>query len=115
MCEKDLRIRRLMDARGLRPTPFAQEIGVKTSTVFSIYKGKTHFDNIRVGTFSSIAKGLDMSVDELLTGRRPDGLSDDEAKLVRYFRSASESGRWGILGAARSISEQSPRDVPEDG
>lgn len=62
------RIARLMDERGLKPFPFAKSIGVPSSTMTSIYKGKVKFDNITIGNFIKIAHGLGMTADELYYG-----------------------------------------------
>ena len=61
-------IREIMDERELKPTPFARSIGVKTSTMFSIYRGKVSFGGISVDNFIRIAHGLGMTAEELYYG-----------------------------------------------
>lgn len=69
MCnEANKRIAKLMDERGLKPFPFAKSIGVPSSTMTSIYKGKVKFDNITIGNFIKIAHGLGMTAEELYYG-----------------------------------------------
>jgi len=76
---RDNRIGDLMRERGLKPFPFSKEIGVKSSTMTSIYKGKVNFENIRIDTFLKIAKGLGMTAEELFYG--------DEHKMHKHVYS----------------------------
>ena len=70
---QDDRIGNLMRERGLKPFPFSKEIGIKPSTMASIYRGEVHFDNIRIDTFLKIAHGLGMTADELYEGHVYEG------------------------------------------
>ena len=98
----DNRIGDLMRERGLKPFPFSKEIGVKSSTMTSIYKGKVNFENIRIDTFIRIAHGLGMTADELFYGERSDQLQIDSAEqhIVDCYRSTDARGKAAITRTA---------------
>ena len=96
------RIRTAMDERGLKPTPFAKSIGVKVSTMFSIYRGEVAMERIAVDNFIRIAHGLDMTVEELYYGESPEpsDLSDDERSVIDGYRKLDIRGKRAV---ARTI------------
>lgn len=112
MCESgNVRIKRLIDARGIKPTQFALDTGVKNSTLFAIYKGKTKFGNIRIETFARIARGLGMSLDELWGDEQHGGLSEDESLLLAAYRKANQIGKYFILRSAETVNSQDPNSL----
>lgn len=119
--ELNLRIARLMDERGLKPFPFAKSIGVKSSTMTSIYKGKVTFEKISIGNFLKIAHGLGMTAEQLYYGEdmsedgmdRASSLAPDEREIVDGYRAADERQRERLLDDARREVEYANRDATE--
>lgn len=68
MENRNTRIGDIMRKRGIKPFPFSKKIGVKSSTMTSIFKGEVNFENIRIDTFLKIADGLGMTAEELYYG-----------------------------------------------
>ena len=110
------RIGDLMRERNLKPFPFSKEIGVKSSTMTSIYKGEVNFENIRIDTFIRIAHGLGMTADELFYGEIPaeQPITTGEQKMLDVYRSATNHGRClidaVIDGEARHVDEQAKNE-----
>lgn len=98
-------IRRIMDERGLRPTPFARSVGVKTSTMFSIYRGQVQMKNIAVGNFLKIAHGLGMTAEELYYGeKQPIAYADErEADMHRIWGELDEERRGRLHSTAQDM------------
>lgn len=107
--ELNLRIAKLMDERGLKPYPFAMSIGVKSSTMTSIYKGRVIFENISITTFLKIAHGLGMTAEELYYGEdaatrgescQPP-ITADEQVLLDGYRVADDKSRERFIDDAK--------------
>ena len=65
---RNTRIGDIMREKGLKPFPFSKKIGIKPSTMSSIFNGEVTFENIRIETFLKIAQGLGMTAEELYYG-----------------------------------------------
>jgi len=121
--DRDLKIARLMDERGLKPYPFAKANEIASSTMTSIYKGKTQFENISINTFLKIAHGLGMTAEELYYGTNADGcecsdrdepsITADEQTIVDTYRAAGRLGKRVILATAREVAEDMELDARE--
>ena len=118
-------IRKAMDERGLKPTTFARAVGVKTSTMFSIYRGEVNVGGISIDNFLKIAHGLGMSAEELyygyVDGEHGNKYSDDRqrdandiwehvseeyrAQMVSHVQTIEKAYRYEIEHTAKDGSE----------
>jgi transcriptional regulator with XRE-family HTH domain len=109
--DMNTRIGDLMRKRGIKPFPFSKAIGVKSSTMTSIFKGEVNFENIRIDTFIKIARGLGMTAEELYYGSEPEQpvVTPEEQHMIDVYRDAPQAGRDMIDAvintAARQIDE----------
>ena len=108
--DRNLKIARLMDERGLKPYPFAKANEIASSTMTSIYKGKVQFENISINTFLKIAHGLGMTAEELyydekaepgMDERSHPSISADEQVVVDGYRIADATQKRRMLSAAK--------------
>ena len=108
--DRNLKIARLMDERGLKPYPFAKANEIASSTMTSIYKGKVQFENISINTFLKIAHGLGMTAEELyydekaephMDERSHPSISPDEQVVVDGYRIADATQKRRMLSAAK--------------
>ena len=88
-------IKETLDARGLKPTPFAREIGIPTSTMFSIYRGQVAFGKITIENFLKIAHGLGMTAEELYYGEQPARSYADprQGRINEQYEGMNERGQ----------------------
>ncbi len=96
------RLKQLIDTRGIKSAQLAQAVGLSTSTMDDILKGKTNELNIGVDKMLKIASVLRVSV-EFLYGRdepiRQYSPSDPaERRLLEQFRELNEEGQEKALG-----------------
>ena len=119
-------LKSLARSRGTNLKRVAEECGIPPTTLYAISRGDTNFDNVGIGTAIKVAGALDMSVEELYTGKptvtytaislsgygnaEPNGsesddppLNDDERELVSYFRQLTPSGKHAILAGLKEL------------
>lgn len=123
-------LKSLARSRGTNLKRVAEECGIPPTTLYAISRGDTNFDNVGIGTAIKVAGALDMSVEELYTGKttvtyaainlseygdaEPNGsesddppLNDDERELVELFRSLPPKGRHAVLVGLRDFAGRS--------
>jgi hypothetical protein len=97
-----------MDERGLKPTTFARTVGVKTSTMFSIYRGEVNVGGISIDNFLKIAHGVGMSAEELyygyVDGEHGNEYSDDRQRDANdVWEHVSEEYRAQMFSHVKTI------------
>lgn len=109
-------IRDIMEKRGLKPTTFAREIGIPSSTMFSIYRGQVEIGRISVENFIRIAHGLGMSVEELYYGKPPERVYLDprQVSLNGHFESFNEAGKDELSRMADRMSHDPSIRIEKD-
>lgn len=86
------KLKQLLDEKCVKPSTFANAIGVKTSTIDDILKGKTNDLNIGVDKVLRMAQWLGVTVEELYERETPD-LTSQEKRLLNYYRELNEEGQ----------------------
>lgn len=86
------KLRQLLDEKHVKPATFANAIGLKTSTIDDILKGKTNDLNIGVDKVLRMAQWLGVTVEELYERDTPE-LTVQEKHLLSYYRELNEEGR----------------------
>ena len=119
------RIKEELDKRNIKPTTFAKSIGVKVSTMFSIYRGEVQLERVSIDNFLKIAHGLGMSAEELyygyVDGEHGNEYSDDRqrdandvwehvseeyrAQMVSHVQTIEKAYRYEIEHATKDGSE----------
>lgn len=105
------KLERLLAIRNMKPASFARMIGVKTSTIDDIIKGKTNELNIGVDKVLRIAKGLGISVEELYD-EAPTKVSAEEAHLIDLWRGATPDGKKASLSVLEVL--QTPKSQRQE-
>lgn len=59
-----------------------------------------------------VAKELNVSLDWLLTGKNPEGLSQNESKLVDLYRNTNDTGQPLTMKHAEDVQKALPRQEP---
>lgn len=110
------RIKELLDQRREKPATFANRIGIPTSTMYSITRGNTKFDNISIGVFMKIAHGLGMTAEELYYGeaRRMEYADPLQEKLNGCFEVLNQESRETIAGVVASFAADPERRTVKD-
>lgn len=97
-------------SRGTNIKKLAEKIDVTPSTLYAIANGSTDFDHIGISLFNKIADALNVTTDELykILKDDSDGISDgslhlteNELRLVFYYRNSNENGKDAILNSAK--------------
>ncbi|HGJ5879086.1 MULTISPECIES: helix-turn-helix domain-containing protein [Arsenophonus] len=86
---------------GLTQAQFAQQVGVQTMSQFNYEKGKRAPDAIYLEKAAIV--GVDVLY--IITGQRTpnlNGITNDEAEIIRLYRSAPLSVKTAIYGALTS-------------
>lgn len=108
------RIAALLNERGIRPAVFAKQIGVPSSTIYSIVNGKQNFEKIGIGTFIKIARGFGMDAEELYDGTYMLDPAMSEIKST-YMQTTPEGKRF-MVANAKTVRELYPsEDAKNDG
>lgn len=110
------RIKNLLEQRKLKPATFANEIGVPTSTIYSITRGNTQFEKISIGVFMKIAHGLGMTAEELYYGRpsRVEYADPRQEKLNGCYEVLNEESKETIAGVVASFAADPERRTVKD-
>lgn len=105
------RIKELLEAKKEKPASFAKKIGVPTSTMYSITRGNTKFENISIGVFMKIAHGLGMTAEELYYGesRKVEYADPLQEKLNGCFESLNPESRETIVEVVASYAADPER------
>lgn len=99
--------KRFMDERGLKPHPWAQAAGLRSSTIYNFLSGKSL--SLSSDTLERLAKAAGASVDEILSGEKTNHRHDAPV-LVPYT-----VGVYGRLFAMdRPMHVQRPAGVPAE-
>lgn len=88
---------KMLAERNIKPSVFAAKIGIKTSTLDDLLKGKTSEYNMGVDKIIKICKGLGISVEDLYGLQKP-RLSDNEAILLRNYHFLNAEGQEKLMG-----------------
>lgn len=110
------RIAALLVNRGLKPATFANQIGVPTSTIYSITRGNTKFENISIGVFMKIAHGLGMTAEELYYGepRRVEYADPRQEQMNGCYETLNEESKEIIAGVVASFAADEDRRTVKD-
>jgi transcriptional regulator with XRE-family HTH domain len=95
-------LEKMLRERGLKPSTFAKSIGIKSSTIDDILKGKTNELNIGVGKVIRIAQGLGITVEELY-GQNVPMLSEAEWKILHLFGDLNAEGQEKLMDYANDL------------
>ena len=102
------RIAALLNERGIRPAAFAKQIGVPSSTIYSIVNGKQNFEKIGIGTFIKIARGFGMDAEELYDGTYM--LDPVLSEIKSTYRQTTPEGKRFMAANAKTVRELYPSD-----
>lgn len=94
-------LEKTLKARGITMNKLAKETGIGQSTTDRWKKGSLP----SIDKIIKICEYLDVSADYLL-GIKPQELSDDEMRLIHYFRQLDERGKEIILDFATREAEK---------
>lgn len=92
------RICTMLDERGMKKKAAYEAVGVNASTFSSWITANV--EGIPSNYIPQLAQVLDISCDELLTGRPTLKLDDDETHLLETYRNLDWCGRTKVLAAA---------------
>lgn len=112
------RITEIFNQCNIKPASFAKANGIKTSTMYSITRGQTKFENISVGVFIKIANGLGMTVEELFYGEddAPRQYADKRQQKVNdSFIELSERGKAKLAEHAEDLLSAESYSKNEEG
>jgi len=88
-------LEKLLRQRNIKPATFAKAVGLKTSTIDDILKGRTNELNVGVDKAIKIAQGLEISVEELY------GVSEhkpvQEQEMILLFSQLNAAGQDKVL------------------
>lgn len=114
-----MNLKEVAKSKGTNIKQLAEKCGVPASTLYSISRGDTNLDNVGVDLFLKIAKGLDVSSEELYLSVKSNteyavvnidsgdplpahGNPDEgESELLEIYRSLTEEGKNHLLVYAR--------------
>lgn len=119
-------LKSLARSRGTNLKRVAEECGIPPTTLYAISRGDTNFDNVGIGTAIKVAGALDMSVEELYTGKptvtytaislsgygdvEPNGSksgdpppNDEERELLKLYRNLPPKGRRAVMAGLRDF------------
>lgn len=100
-------LRRFMEARGLKPHPWAQAAGLRSSTIYNFLSGKSL--SLSSDTLERLAKAAGATVDEILSGEKTNNMIEAPV-LVPYT-----VGVYGRLFAMdKPLHVQRPAGVPAE-
>lgn len=107
----------LAKSKGTNLKKVAEQCGIPPTTLYAISRGDTNFDNVGIGIVMKVANALDMTVDELYTGKPSIHYAvvsierdDDERELVELFRSMQPEHRALLMDNARAFAALSEKD-----
>lgn len=100
-------LRRFMEARGLKPHPWAQAAGLRSSTIYNFLSGKSL--SLSSDTLERLAKAAGATVDEILSGEKTNNMSEAPV-LVPY--TVGVYGR--LFSMDRPMQVQRPAGVPAE-
>lgn len=104
---KVLALKRFMEARGLKPHPWAQAAGLRSSTLYNFLSGKSL--SLSGDTLERLAKAAGSTVDEILSGEKTNNMRDAPVS-VPY--SVGVYGR--LFEMDRPLLVQRPAGVPAE-
>lgn len=113
------RIRDILKSRKIKPATFANSIDVPTSTMYSITRGQTKMENIGIGTFIKIARGLGMTAEELYYGeshaKRVIYSDYRQEELNGHYESLNDDSKDDLVGFVKSFAADPERRISKDG
>ena len=112
------RIKKLFEQRHIKAASFAREWDITPSTLYAILDGATSFENIRVGTFIKIAKGLGMTADELYYGDKRSGeppLTEREKHLVKQYQNMNDAAKSAVDTVISSMEKDTANRIEKEG
>lgn len=99
--------KRFMEARGLKPHPWAQAAGLRSSTLYNFLSGKSL--SLSGDTLERLAKAAGATVDEILSGEKTNNKSEAPVPVPYTV------GVYGRLFAMdRPLQVQRPAGVPAE-
>jgi transcriptional regulator with XRE-family HTH domain len=104
---KVVAFKRFMDERGLKPHPWAQAAGLRSSTIYNFLSGKSL--SLSSDSLERLAKAAGASVDEILSGEKTNNMSEAPV-LVPY--TVGVYGR--LFSMDRPLHVQRPAGVPAE-
>ena len=110
-----MNLKEVAKSKGTNIRQLAEKCGVPASTLYSISRGDTNLDNVGVDLFLKIARGLDVSSEELYSLVKKSveyaivemdpvdqfHLNDMEHELLEIYRSLNSDGKNHLLVYAR--------------
>ena len=109
-----MNLKELAKKRGTNLKQVAEKCGIPPTTLYSISRGDTNFDNMGIGTAMKVADALGITVEELYTGEKfaPNApaaaLAPGERQLVDAYRAMSDEGRDKLLDYAAYLQSRHP-------
>ena len=91
------RINQKATEKGLNIKQLEQLSGLSNGQIGKWKKQKPSYDKVE-----SVANSLNVSIDWLITGKEHGELTDEEKKLVDYYRIADSRGKRNILRTAEA-------------
>lgn len=91
----------LLKQKNMRPADITRKTGIKSTTFSEWKKGKSE---PKIEKLYAIACALDVSLDELYTGKKQDlFLTQEEKDLLSLFRGLSSEGKSQLILQAKMV------------
>jgi transcriptional regulator with XRE-family HTH domain len=101
-----------MDARGLKPHPWAKAAGLRSSTIYNFIAGRSH--SLTYDSLQRLARAAGVSVDELVGGRAAPQARKKDVSASQTTGKGAVALRWlvGIYGRLFPMDENVTVDRP---
>lgn len=113
-----MNLKELARSKGTNLKQVAEKCGIPPTTLYSISRGDTNFDNVGINTAIKVANALGITVEELYTGeskQRPHArqmrVSDKERRLVELYREMDAQYRAMLLKSAEAYAGASVKEA----
>jgi transcriptional regulator with XRE-family HTH domain len=105
---KVVALKRFMETQGLKPHPWAQAAGLRSSTLYNFLSGKSL--SLSGDTLERLAKAAGSTVDEILSGEKTNNIKRGSPVSVPY--TVGVYGR--LFEMDRPLQVQRPAGVPDE-
>lgn len=117
-----MNLKELARSKGTNLKQVAEKCEIPPTTLYSISRGDTNFDNVGINTAIKVANALGITVEELYTGKSPVRppaqqmeLSNNERQLIDLYRNMDAQYRAMLLKSAEAYVGASVKEAQVQG